>query len=543
MTYWRARKSPGAQLAVPRAGIQDPAPEMPPRESIPEPDRGSASPLDVVQIAVAVLGLAAMASYRVSGAVVDPDLWHEMALFREALAQGALPLRDPFAYTHTVFPSIHHEWGAGAIGYGVARWLGGSGLIALRYALLFGLLALCTAVNRARRVPFAVLPPMAMLALLLLDAGFSTVRAQMYSFALLAALLYLLELDRRGARGWIALWLPLYAAWVNLHGGFLVGAGLFFLHWLEQWLRGEPHRHLLLTGIAMIPLALATPYGIHYPAYLIHALTTDRAHIPEWAPLLSSGSASAIAAYAVSLLLVAYCVRVRGRDLRGLPLVLATAVYALTAQRMLCLYGIVWLCYAPSYIAPTPFGAQLVRIWRRRALQLGFFGASLCVFTAALVPAQPWRARVPGALDPRLRTQHMIYPVGAVSYLAEHAFSGNLLVGFDWGSYVSWKLYPGVRVSVDSRFEVAYPPEVETEQYAFFRAAPGWAQLLDREPYTATDVILAPRFLDSRIHERLAALPGWKRVYRDASFELFAREPSPLPLVDRPDASDEGTFP
>ncbi|MGH7338286.1 MAG: hypothetical protein ACREI7_11945, partial [Myxococcota bacterium] len=136
-----------------------------------------------------------------------------------------------------------------------------------------------------------------------------------------------------------------------------------------------------------------------------------------------------------------------------------------------------------------------------------------------------------------------IYPVGAVNYLADREFAGNVLVGFDWGSYVSWKLYPRVKVSLDSRFEVAYPPEVEAEQYAFFSAGPGWQRLLDAEPYRATDVILAPRFLDSRIHERLADLPGWRRVYRDASFELFARESSALPLVDRPGASDEGAFP
>jgi hypothetical protein len=384
---------------------------------------------------------------------------------------------------------------------------------------------------------------MAMLALLLVDAGFSTVRAQMYSFVLLAALLYLLELDRRGGRAWIALWLALDVAWVNVHPGFLAGAGLFFLHWLEQWTRGEPHRHLLLTGIAMLAVAFATPYGVHYPVGLIHALATDRSHIPEWDPLWSGGSAGAIGAFAASLVLLAYCVRGYGRALRGLPLVLATAAYALVAQRMLCLYGIVWLCYVPSYVARTPLGAHLARIWSRRPLTIGFWCASTLVFAAAVLPAQPWRARVPGERDPRLRTHHMIYPVGAVDYLAEHGFAGNVLVGFDWGSYVTWKLYPPVRVSMDSRFEVAYPPAVEAEQYAFFTAEPGWQRLLDAEAYRATDVILAPRFLDSRIHEKLAALPGWTRVYRDKSFELFARSGSDLPVVDRPDVADEGTFP
>ena len=185
------RRGPGIQTAALERG-------MPLREPTPEPHRGPTSRLDALQGVAAVLGLAAMAVYRVSGAVVDPDLWHEMALFREALALGPCrsATRSP---TRPRFPSVHHEWGAGAIGYGVARWFDGSGLVALRYALLFGLLAICWKVNRARAGAIRRRRADGMLALLLVDAGFSTVRAQMYSFVLLAALLYLLERDRRGA--------------------------------------------------------------------------------------------------------------------------------------------------------------------------------------------------------------------------------------------------------------------------------------------------------------------------------------------------------
>ncbi len=33
---------------------------------------------------------------------VDPDLFHEMSLFREALVMGRIPTQDVFAYTPTV---------------------------------------------------------------------------------------------------------------------------------------------------------------------------------------------------------------------------------------------------------------------------------------------------------------------------------------------------------------------------------------------------------------------------------------------------------
>jgi len=475
--------------------------------------------------------------------VADPDLWQQLALFREALALGYVPLRAYFAYTPTVVPSVHHEWGAGAIAYVLVAWFGGAGIVALRYALLFGLGALCWQVNRAEQVGFAVFAPSTLLALMLAGAGFSTVRPQMYAFALLAALFYLLEKDRRGDRRWIALWLALYVLWVNLHGSFAMGAGLFFLHWLEQWLRGAPHRHLLFAGIAMIPLTLVTPFHVHLLGYLVTALTIERSHFAEWGALWASRDPALISAFAASLALLAYAVGIRGRALRGLPIVLAAAVWALTSRRMVPLYGVVWLCHVPAYLSQTPIGAHLERIFGRRSLQLGFWGAMIAVFTVAFLPAEPWRLRVPGAADPRLKAPHVIYPVGAVDYLREQRFEGNLLVGFDWGAYVSWKLHPKVKVSMDSRFEVAYPSEIEAEQFAFFRAEPGWQSLLDRDGYLATDLILTPRFLSSRIHEKLAELPGWKRVYRDRMFELFARETSRLPLVDRPEFAVEGTLP
>jgi hypothetical protein len=62
------------------------------------------------------LGAAALAMLYVAGVsrFVDPDVWHLMALFRETLAAGWVPLEDRFAYTPTVYPVVQHEWGTGA---------------------------------------------------------------------------------------------------------------------------------------------------------------------------------------------------------------------------------------------------------------------------------------------------------------------------------------------------------------------------------------------------------------------------------------------
>ena len=62
---------------------------------------------------ILVLGFRVLDNVR----TIDMDLFHEMALIREALALGRIPMEDVFAQTSTVSPVVHHEWGTGAVLY------------------------------------------------------------------------------------------------------------------------------------------------------------------------------------------------------------------------------------------------------------------------------------------------------------------------------------------------------------------------------------------------------------------------------------------
>ena len=106
---------------------------------------------------------------------------------------------------------------------------------------------------------------------------------------------------------------------------------------------------------------------------------------------------------------------------------------------------------------------------------------------------------------------------------------------FDWGGYVSWKLFPAVKVSLDGRYEVAYPAWLEDESYRFYVAEDGWRDVLTKYP---TDLVLAPTALP--IAHSLASAGDWRRVYGDGIFELFARPGLRLPteIHERPPAVD-----
>jgi hypothetical protein len=97
---------------------------------------------------------------------------------------------------------------------------------------------------------------------------------------------------------------------------------------------------------------------------------------------------------------------------------------------------------------------------------------------------------------------------------------------FDWGGYLSWKFAPRVKVSLDGRYEVAYPIGLEEESYRFFTAQPGWEGVLGKY---ATDLVLIPRVLP--LANVFSTSSGWTLVYEDSAFLLYGRPGLRLPLA------------
>jgi hypothetical protein len=492
--------------------------------------------------------------------VADLDMFHEMALFREALTSGWIPRVDVHAFTPTVYPVVHHEWGTGAILYllAVSAGLGGAGVMALRYVLLAGIVFGAYVCARKRGASGTVLALLAPLAIFLFGHGLSPLRAHMFTFLFLVCLLLLLEVDRKGGRWWLAVWLPLFVVWLNVHAGFLVGAGLLALYALERSGRTliqsgvfsalRETRHLAAAGAAMVVLVvLANPYGWDYIPYLWHAVRMDRPHIAEWAPLWDSRvQIEVVTGFTISLVLAIYAAwRAGVRQIPGLLLLLATAFFALRSVRILPIYAIVWFCYVTPALANSELGSLIERISRRYSAQLAIAVCALgLVLAFQTILARPWNLRVPNDLS--IGSELLHYPVGATDYLAEHRFVGNLMTPFGQGAFVSWKLYPEVKVSFDSRYEVAYPPGAFEEHRLLYAGEAGWRAVLDKYP---ADAVLVPRqsSLDSLLSHDSGAgdAISWRLVYRDDGFSVFVRgATSPhLPMTDRSGERIVGRFP
>lgn len=470
--------------------------------------------------------------------VADVDLWHAMSLARESLALGYVPHADRFAYTPTVAPSVHHEWGSGMILYGLATHAGAWSILVLKYALALGIAALCAVCARRQGATATLLAFLAPLAVWLVRLGFAPLRAQIYSFLLFAALLCFFEMDRRGRRGWMAACLAAFVPWTNLHGGCMMGMVAVGLYWAERFIARKPHFHLLGLTAGMFLLMAVNPYGLDYYGYVLRAVTMERPGILEWGPVWSGLPASYPLVFLACLAIAAYAAWRRGfLFMPGLGVVAAMALAAAAHKRMLPFFAIAWICYVPGWLRGTRAAEWMERMVRRRFDF--FFAAWACaavLFLCIAVSVRFWELRVPAARA-EAPAWYVTYPVGAVERLAGQNFKGNVMTPFAHGAYVSWRLYPAVRVSMDTRYEAAYPAPLVAEHFRFYNAAPGWQRTLAAYP---TDLVLAPRRAAVA-----AAMPqsGWSRVYVDGEFELWSRPGLKLAAADWTGRNLRGSFP
>lgn len=490
-----------------------------------------------VTILAATLVLAFLA-YIARLSDVTHDAFHEMALVRVFAQSGHFPLGDVFAFTPTIYPAVHHEWGTGLVLYWCAGIspLGMNGMAILRIAIVLSIAAALYRVARnggAHPLLFCVCAP---ILFPLLWVGFATIRAQLFTLLFILLQILLQQSDWQGRRKWIAAWTLLYVVWLNMHAGFVVGVALMFLHVVERWLTelgddwsldglrnaySKLWHHLLLPPILAIGLQI-NPWGLLYGPYLLRAITMPRPTILEWQPLwMTHDSTTALIAFSVSILALGYVAKNRrwGR-LRGWLFCCLAAYMALKHLRHGSIYAIVWMAYMPGWLTPTAFGRAAISSLTscRTAAIRG--ATALAIGSLCYIYWYPiWTATIPNK-DPN---GAMVYPTGAVRFLNENSFAGNVMTPFATGAYVSWMCYPNVRVSLDGRYEVAYREDVLPKHDVFYGAEPGWQDVLDE---FAADLVLVQT--NAAVRKSLGK-PGtntdsWRVIYEDPVFALYTKD-------------------
>jgi len=465
------------------------------------------------------LGAFAALMILITWTMADADLWGHVRFGRDIVHEGALPRTDPYSFTSDE-AWVNHEWAAEVIMYGAYRAAGPLGLILLKVALVLAVVALLSRSIQRHHPSPVVYYGLLGVAVWGTIVRTMTVRPQLFSLLLFAALLVVLVEVDRGRRRLLVAVPALFALWANLHGGWIVGL-LALAVWSAAELLASSAglRRKIPVAIAAMASLLATgvnPYGIQLLHFVRSTVGFNRADIAEWQPAYA---APAVLADWVAMagITVAAVVLARGghRRWRYLLLTGCLAVASFRVARLDAFFAIsLVLASAPVFAAVPRLrgGTTPLRPSSRRQAVLG------AAVTAAAM------AGILFVAGPVVRTNLGCITMQAASlpepeagtFVVENGLAGRMLTWFDYGEYAIWYFSPRLKISMDGRRETVYSDDVREKHWRFYLDGrdSGYARAIN------ADYVWLPRQLPAvpRLREE-----GWREIFRGSRSVILSR--------------------
>ncbi len=457
------------------------------------------------------------------------DFWHRANSGRMMWQTGTLAERDVFTHTIAGRPILNQNWLAELAMYGLVR-AGGFPLVQFVAGICYATaLAIITTLCWYRSGNVRVAAGLALVGLVLAASNLG-VRSQAFSAVLLAVELFALWRwpDRRSTVAVVAV---VELLWTNTHGAFPLGVvlpGVFFMAtaW-KTWRKGgframsadRTTRCCLACVLVAIVMMFCCPHPEKTMDYVLGvASKSSERQIEEWLPTSLGNYAGVVFSASVVLVIAVVGLARRRLDPVGVLLLVAFAVLAYRAQRMV----IWWALVMPAALAPQAAG--LWNSWKKTPAKrderspLNF--VILCLLIGLALMSTPWTRPYNPLLPPAKR---LLYPVDeprqVVGFLKRSGCRGRIFNTMEWGGYLSWHLQPEVKVFIDGRIDF-FPDAVWNDYIRIAGAAPDWELTLAR--YNVEVVVWNPE-LSKKLPIALEQSPGWKNVYHDATATVFAR--------------------
>jgi len=460
------------------------------------------------------------ALYYFSFVTADVDLWGHIQFGKDMWEARAFQWVDVYSYTALGSQWINHEWLSELIMYWVFHAFGSPGLLIAKALLGLCVVFLLSKISFQRTCQPLVYGMVFVLSVFVMSPGFM-IRPHLFTFLFTASFLYIfhLYLDR----GKNLLWtLPIImVAWVNTHGGFLVGVGMFPVVMACEYaacrMRKRDTRHLrqmifwlILTEAAVF----VNPYGWRLLTFLYKTLSLPR-DISEWSPVTVFDFSYVRFKLLALLFLFSLFTRNQKRRYWEVGIIGVALIYALLHQRHTPVFAIVAAPYLTENLSLLVQRTGLLdRIKSLSSnITLSAFLLLLISYQAVLVGQKYMRAKWNIIVDPSE------YPVHAVHFLKRNGIKGKILVPFDWGEYVIWKLYPDCQVSIDGRFRTVYSEHIIIDHFQAARDASKLKDLLEKYP---SDIILGRQ--NPLYHQLITTQETYSYVYSDRTAMVFVRE-------------------
>jgi hypothetical protein len=447
---------------------------------------------------------------------VEPnDYWWHVRIGQETLQTGSVPDIDTLSYTQFGKPVNYFSWLSEII-FALVDHAGGlpltvlirGSIICLGYAIIFF-------VSRKTGAGTKTASFITLLAALATSNNWS-VRPQMFTYFLFAAVLWILYDWQKGGKKGIWLLPVISFLWVNLHGSFIM---LFLLAAIALIFGRGARRGLAVSIVLSLLATLINPDFLNAWKFVILSFFTDssRQFSMEWSPPVNLGWQMQI--FFAWLLLLIPLAAISPRKLTRLEwaLLLVFGWLALSGQRY-----VIWFVFI---LAPITVG--LLAEWGNRRLdkpgQPGIpwinisLGLLFLLMPLALLPGirNAWWRQAP---EPMENT-----PIQATSWLTENpGIPGPMWSELGFSSYLIYAL-PSRPVWIDPRFEVAYSKDQFEKYISISNAEWDWQIILNEE---GINLLVISKEIQPKLLTALQVSPNWANIHEDDIAVIFERNGS-----------------
>jgi hypothetical protein len=458
----------------------------------------------------------------------DGDLPRHLLNGSLILQTGHVSTTDIFSFRTVGFPSIPHEWLSQVFFALFYKWLGLNGVVLLTGIIIISvwMVTFRESMNRSNSLFVSLI-----MTVLAVTTSQIHVLPRPHVFTYLLAAIWISILEQVDEERLYARWaLPLLMLlWVNLHGMFVLGIGIWGIYlvgdFLEQqskaWLSTKKARTLLIAGGLSLLATFFSPSGLHiwgavaalgsnsYITSKIPEYQSANFHMPETWPYII-----------ILLLTIMGLARTKATWIHSL-LVTAFAGLSIYTARMIPLFAIVATPIAAKAIADlvhleypqSRFLRIEENISKTNSTSNGFVWIIAVILLAGVL------LQSGQTVDPASRGNifdKKFFPIEAVTWLEEHPQQGHMFNEFDWGGYLLLKLWPSQQIFMDGHTHIY--GEVLTKEYERVIAlAPGWEDILAK--YDVTWAILRK---NAPLIEALS-ISGWNIAYQDNTAIILTR--------------------
>jgi len=450
---------------------------------------------------------------------LDPDVWWHLKVGSTILATHHWPHTDTYSFTAYGAPWIAYEWLGEILLAAVHHAAGLRGLMALDLVLggaivlaLYGLATARSGNSKAAFVACALLLPLIYIP--------CTLRPQMLGYLFLVLTLIILERFRQGHARTLWLLPPIFLAWVNTHGSFVLGlvavavyagSGLVEIRAggivSRRWSASE-RLHLEIAAALILVALILTPYGTEvclYPFSMAFSQPINVGNIKEWQSMMfGEFFGKLFLVLLLGFILAQLALRLTWR-LEEVALFLIGVVAA-------CLHVRFVLLFVPFF---APMLATILARWVPAydpAQDKYPLNALLMVLVAsAAVWFFPTRAKLESVVETD-------FPVQAVRYLKLHPVSRPMYNTYGYGGYLIEQLDGENQVFVDGRADIYELTGVLADYLLISRLAPATPALLDS--YQVQSCLVNR---EEALATLLTVSPAWRKVYSDKLSALFVR--------------------